>query len=49
MTLSKSDYMLFLKHPSWLWLKKFSKHRLPAIDENLQAIFETKDILVIKK
>jgi len=23
MTISKSDYMLFLRHPAWLWLKKF--------------------------
>ncbi len=40
MTLSKSDYMLFLKHPSWLWLKKYDKHKLPPIDDNLQAIFD---------
>lgn len=40
MTLTKSDYMTFLKHPAWLWLKKFEKHRLPEIDESPQAIFE---------
>src|SRR3989339_63776 len=41
MQLSKSDYMLFLRHPAWLWLKKFDKHRLPEIDGNTQAIFDT--------
>jgi len=40
MTLSKSDYMLFLRHPAWLWLKKFEKHRLPPVDANLQAMFD---------
>ncbi|MFH1601665.1 MAG: DUF2779 domain-containing protein [Candidatus Shapirobacteria bacterium] len=40
MTLSKSDYMLFLRHPAWLWLKKFEKHKLPPTDDNLQAIFD---------
>jgi len=40
MTLSKSDYMLFLKHPAWLWLKKHQKEKLPAHDENTQAIFD---------
>ncbi len=41
MILSKSDYMLFLRHPAWLWLKKFDKHQLPEIDGNTQAIFDT--------
>ena len=40
MTLSKSDYMLFLRHPAWLWLKKFDKSKLPPIDANLQAMFD---------
>lgn len=39
MTLSKSDYMLYLKHPAWLWLKKFQKHTLPEYDENTRALF----------
>lgn len=39
-SLSKSDYMLFLKHPAWLWLKKHDKNKLPPIDDNLQAIFD---------
>lgn len=38
--LSKSDYMLFLKHPAWLWLKKHDQTKLPSIDDNTQAIFD---------
>lgn len=38
--LSKSDYMLFLRHPSWLWLKKYDKSKLPEPDENLQDMFD---------
>ncbi|MBD3366314.1 DUF2779 domain-containing protein [candidate division WWE3 bacterium] len=41
-TLSKSDYMHFLRHPAWLWLRKFKKHKLPPIDENLQARFDAR-------
>ncbi len=40
MQLSKSEYMMFLKHPAWLWLKKHDKSKLPEPDENLQAIFD---------
>jgi len=40
MQLSKSDYMLYLSHPAWLWLKKHDKEKLPAIDENTQATFD---------
>lgn len=40
MQLSKSDYMLFLKHPAWLWLKKHDKAKLPLVDDALQAIFD---------
>ncbi len=40
MMLSKSDYMLFLRHPAWLWLKKHAKHVLPPIDPSLQARFD---------
>ncbi|MFT7645135.1 MAG: hypothetical protein ACI9BF_000806, partial [Candidatus Paceibacteria bacterium] len=39
MQLSKSDYMLYLKHPAWLWLKKHDKEVLPLPDENLKARF----------
>ena len=38
--LSKSDYMLFLKHPAWLWIKKNRRELIPPIDENLQARFD---------
>jgi len=41
MQISKSDYMLYLRHPAWLWLKKNDKGKLPAVDANLQAIFDT--------
>ncbi len=40
MLLSKSDYLLYLKHPAWLWLKKHDKERLPRIDDNTQAVFD---------
>lgn len=40
MQLSKSDYILYLKHPAWLWLKKHAKHLLPPIDPSLQARFD---------
>lgn len=40
MQLSKSDYMMFLKHPAWLWLKKHNPEKLPPIDANVQAIFD---------
>ncbi|KKK68366.1 hypothetical protein LCGC14_2944760, partial [marine sediment metagenome] len=40
MQLSKSEYMMFLKHPAWLWLKKHDKSKLPEPDDNLQAIFD---------
>lgn len=32
--------MLFLRHPAWLWLKKFDKSKLPPTDANLQAMFD---------
>lgn len=40
MQLSKSDYMLFLRHPAWLWLKKHDKAKLPIVDDALQEIFD---------
>ncbi len=33
--------MLFLSHPSWLWLKKHDKSKLPTVDDNLQARFDS--------
>lgn len=38
--LSKSDFLLFMKHPAWLWLKKFQPDVLPPIDANTQALFD---------
>lgn len=40
MIISKSDYMLFLKHPAWLWLKKHDKAKLPEFDDNTLAVFD---------
>ena len=40
MPLSKSDYMLFLRHPAWLWLKKHDKSKLPEVDAALRALFD---------
>jgi len=40
MTLSKSDYISFLVHPAYLWLKKYEKHKLPPVDEATQDIFD---------
>lgn len=38
--ISKSEFMMFLKHPAWLWLKKFDKGKLPEVDESLQLLFD---------
>lgn len=38
--LSKSEYLMYLKHPTWLWLKKHDKKKLPDPDANLQAMFD---------
>lgn len=40
MQLSKSDFMLFLKHPAWLWLKKYDKSKLPPVDAATQERFD---------
>ena len=40
MQLSKSDFMMYLRHPAWLWLKKHDRDKLPPPDENLQALFD---------
>lgn len=40
MQLSKTDYMLFLKHPAWLWVKKNDPKKIPPVDENTQAMFD---------
>lgn len=38
--ISKSDYMFFLKHPAWIWVKKNKPELIPPIDENQQVIFD---------
>lgn len=40
MNLTKSEYLLYLKHPAWLWLKKYDKAKLPTVDANTQAVFD---------
>lgn len=40
MVISKSEFMMFLKHPAWLWLKKYDKNKLPLPDADLQALFD---------
>lgn len=40
MQISKSDYLMFLKHPAWLWLKKHCPEKLPPVSEDTQAIFD---------
>ena len=40
MQLSKSDYLQYLKHPAWLWLKKHQPDKIPPIDANTQARFD---------
>lgn len=38
--LSKSDFMLFMKHKAWLYLKKNNPDLLPAVTDSLQSIFD---------
>lgn len=40
MYVSKSDYITFLKHPAWIWLKKHSPKILPKPDENSRAVID---------
>lgn len=40
MMLSKSDYMLFLRHPAWLWVKKHDPKKIPPVDAATQAMFD---------
>lgn len=40
MQISKSDYMMFLKQPAWLWVKKNDPSKIPPVDENTQAMFD---------
>jgi len=40
MQISKSDYMLYLIHPAWIWYRKHDKDKLPPVSEELQVIFD---------
>ncbi len=44
MLLSKSEYMLYLKHPAWLWYKKYEKNKLPEVSEADQALFDAGNV-----
>src|ERR1035437_4385230 len=47
MTISKSEFMMFLKHPAWLWLKKHDKSKIPEPYENLQALFDEGNVFEV--
>ena len=40
MQISKSDYMLYMRHPAWLWVKKHEPSKIPPVDESTQAAFD---------
>ena len=40
MQISKSDYMIFLRQPAWLWLKKNDPSKLPPVDAATQVMFD---------
>lgn len=40
MILSKSNYIFFLQHPAYLWLRVFDKKKLPPTSEATQDIFD---------
>ena len=40
MQISKTDYMMYLRHPAWLWIKKHAKKLIPPVDDVLQARFD---------
>ena len=40
-SLTKTEYMTFLRHPAWLWLLKNNPELLPPTDESTQTIFDT--------
>jgi hypothetical protein len=39
MTLSKSTYLTYLKHPAWLWLLANDPEKIPKHDEDTLAVF----------
>lgn len=40
MQISKSDYMLSLKQPAWLWVDKNDPTKIPPVDEATQAMLD---------
>ena len=38
--LSKSEYMMYLRHPALLWVKKHDKNKIPPVSADLQAMFD---------
>ncbi len=38
--ITKSEYMLYLRHPAWLWLKKNAPEKLPPADAATQAKYD---------
>jgi len=40
MQISKTEYMLYLRHPAWLWIKKHAKGLIPPVNDVLQARFD---------
>ena len=38
--ISKTDYITYLKHPAWLWLRKQDADFLPTPDDNSVAIID---------
>jgi hypothetical protein len=40
LVLSKSEYMMYLKHPAYLWIKKHDKNKIPPVGADLQAMFD---------
>lgn len=40
MQISKSDFMCFMRHPAWLWVKKHDPENIPPPDASTQAKFD---------
>lgn len=38
--ITKTEFLLFRKHPAWLWLYKNDRTKLPRVDANLLQLFE---------
>ncbi|MDR1969934.1 MAG: hypothetical protein LBQ11_01120, partial [Candidatus Nomurabacteria bacterium] len=40
MIISKSDFMMYYRHPALLWIKKHNPKLIPPVDGATQAIFD---------